>query len=529
MNEGLDAVDRLHIADVAVESVDGVERNSFGRSVESTLARFDTLVVQPAAEALGAVDETTNDLGDRVLDLLERRRLSDNGRGLIEIEDDTEERSFATTRLLRLISEKRSETGERVDDHLQDSAVNLAFPVTVVTSASEKLALSKSSSTRVGLDELFDTLQELRSALVSADAVLELLSAITFDLVSDSLEFHDLRTSGEVRNVRNELSVGDALNDGAVENTDVFADVAREVTELGDFTVALLNEFGDTKREPVQIFDTRLENVLELLDACKHDFTFRGSDECKFLIESGEHLLETFDVVVVSLILESDVESIRRNVETEAVEVSSLLDGFEEIAIEVDGVNIIAVTNLLQNLPTKTFRNSCGDFIFPVLVLACSVVFELFRKFDVSFANEFGDFRTFLVQHAFILEAEDRLLEALVQGRTPVDGTSNARLILGQRRIVLVSDEDSLDALDFKKELLENAIRLGLKKFLDVESVFASTRAGVEGLEGLEEFEGRFSRAEFTIEDVVDELCDLLVERSDAVIEVGEDEVPVVN
>jgi hypothetical protein len=38
LNEGLDAVDGLHIADIAVEGVDGVKRNSFRRSVECTLA-----------------------------------------------------------------------------------------------------------------------------------------------------------------------------------------------------------------------------------------------------------------------------------------------------------------------------------------------------------------------------------------------------------------------------------------------------------------------------------------------------------
>jgi hypothetical protein len=487
------------------------------------------LVVQPAAEALGAVDDAADDFGDGVLDLLERRRLSDDGRRQTEIEDDAEERSFATARFFGLVSEKRSKTGEGVDDHFQDCTVDLAFPVTVVTSASEKLALTKGGSTRVWLNELFDALQELRSTLVRADAMFEFLGAEALDFISDSLEFHDLRSSSEVRNVRNELCVGDALNDGAVEDTDVLANVAREVAELGDFTIALLDEFGDTEREPVEIFDTRLENFLEFLDASKHDFAFGGGDESEFLIEGGEHLLETFDVVVVGFVLESDVESIRRNVETETIKIRSFFDGFEEIAIEVDGVDIIAVANFFQNLPAKTFGNSRGDFILPVLVLAGGVVLELFREIDVRFADEFGDFRTFLVQHAFILEAENRLLEALIQGGAPVNRTSDARLILGQRRIVLVSDEDRFDTFDFKKELLKNAIRLGLEEFLDVESVFASTCASVEGLEGLEKFEGGFRRAEFTIKNVVDELSDLLIERSDAVVEVGEDEMPVMN
>ncbi|CCW59847.1 unnamed protein product [Phytomonas sp. EM1] len=123
------------------------------------------------------------------------------------------------------------------------------------------------------------------------------------------------------------------------------------------------------------------------------------------------------------------------------------------------------------------------------------------------------------IKHGFLLKTKDRLLDTLKECHTPVNGTGNGGLILGERRIVAILNKNRPNILEFGVVLGKNAVSFFRKKGRYIQTRPAPMRTVLNCLEGQQKLEGRLRTAQVFVKYFVDEVGNLLVEVGDHIDE----------
>eukprot|EP00968_Pinguiococcus_pyrenoidosus_P001317 scaffold58_cov256-Pinguiococcus_pyrenoidosus.AAC.12 len=504
-------VDRRVVEHVVVEAVEDRLLVLVGRHLG---LGQDARAVHPAAEALGGLHDVVHRVAEDLLDVHERRAQDDvlaREAGL----DDADGRAAVGA------GQHGEEGGHGSHDHLGDGVEHALLPVVVV-------AAQHGTHARAGAGgDLFDFDKELIHRFVHLRQALHARQALALHAVVEVRHVKHLRPVAglvvvRLRDQRRVLDARDHLRDHRAG----LVHLRHHVVELVELSVAHVDVVGNALGRPVQRRKAVRDVAAELGELLPEQRALHGAEGLQQLVIRLEDLIEPPDAVVVLFLLQRHQQRALRDREAHAVQVLALANDLGELRREVHAVRRHRHANLgdgvghafvgahallrLHRRPGVRLQDGLLELLHHDVLGALLPVGEELAHVGVRLAREAKVALLHLLAEAgmqqalVLLEPQDRLLGALVQVPSPLDGAGD----LGEVAVGLAGRAAHLPEVSDVVQLL---LVLQQDVLVALVQVLVDGIPRLDVLEVLDQLEGRLGRAQL-LEALLDEGAGHLVD-----------------